>query len=68
MENLQPGYYWVKRGNNLLPLLYNGQFWIQHGIEFPTEHFKVVSTATDPTCQTGCVCTKNADGSWSISC
>ncbi len=70
MENVKPGYYWASHGNKLMPLLWNGQFWIQHGIEFPPEHFTLISALDEPAggCQTGCRCHQNPDGSWTIEC
>lgn len=68
---MESGWYWVNSNGNLVPARYDGNKFHLHGhehIEMEEDEVSVVSTMSDPQCQTGCICTKNADGSWTIVC
>lgn len=63
------GYYWVQYKNEVIPARFDGTVY-HHGdkILHPKHVISVEPMDDPPQCQTGCTCTQNADGSWTIVC
>jgi len=71
MNKKKTGYYWVNYKGEMIPARFDGDVYY-HGYKIlHPKHIVSVSENTlddPPQCQTGCTCTQNADGSWTIVC
>jgi hypothetical protein len=63
---MEIGHYWIKQGNLFIMSFWNGEAWDNTLVT--SSALEIVSERIKPPCPTGCKCTQNSDGSWTVNC